>query len=58
MIPKNLMLFLRKVVFLYDYRDDWEKFNEITLLEKETFYSHLNMEDITDIDYMHADIVS
>ena len=58
MIPKNLMLFLRKVVFLYDYRDEWEKFNEITLLEKETFYSHLNMEDITDIDYMHADIVS
>ena len=58
MIPKNLMLFLRKVVFLYDYRDDWEKFNEITLLEKEKFYSHLNMEDITDIDYMHADIVS
>ena len=58
MIPKNLMLFLRKVVFLYDYRDDWEKFNEITLLEKEKFYSHLNMEDITDIDYIHTDIVS
>ena len=33
--------------------DDWEKFNE-TLLEKENFYSHLNMEDITDADYVHA----
>ena len=34
--------------------DDWEKFNETSLLEKENFYSHLNMEDITDADYVHA----
>ena len=34
--------------------DDWEKFNETTLPEKEGFYSHLNMEDITDADYAHA----
>ena len=34
--------------------DDWEKFNETSLLEKEDFYSHLNMEDITDADYVHA----
>ena len=34
--------------------DDWEKFNERTLPEKEEFYSNLNMEDITDADYMHA----
>ena len=27
--------------------DDWEKFNETTLPEKEEFYSNLNMEDIT-----------
>ena len=33
--------------------DDWEKFNE-TLPEKEEFYSHLNMEDIADADYVHA----
>ena len=33
--------------------DDWEKFNEILLPEKEDFYSHLNMEDITDADYVH-----
>ena len=34
--------------------DDWEKFYETTLLEKEKFYSNLNMDDITDADYMHA----
>ena len=34
--------------------DDWEKFNEITLPEKEEFYGNLNMEDITNADYMHA----
>ena len=34
--------------------DDWEKFNEISLPEKEEFYSHLNMEDIPDADYKHA----
>ena len=34
--------------------DDWEKFSEISLPEKEESYSHLNMEDITDADYVHA----
>ena len=33
--------------------DDWEKFSETSLTEKEDFYSHLNMEDITDADYKH-----
>ena len=33
---------------------DWEKFNEILLPKKEDFYSHLNMEDITYVDYAHA----
>ena len=28
--------------------------NKISFLEKEDFYSHLNMEDITDADYAHA----
>ena len=31
-----------------------EKFDEISLPEKEDFYSHLNTEDITDEDYVHA----
>ena len=30
------------------------KFNETTLPEKEEFYNNLNMEDITDEDYMHG----
>ena len=34
--------------------DDWERFNETTLPKKEDFYSHLNMEDITDADYAHT----
>ena len=34
--------------------NDWEKFNESSLPEKEDFYSHLNIEDITDADYAHT----
>ena len=45
---------LQKDVYLYEYIDDWEKFNNTSLNEKEDFYCHLNMEDITDADYMQA----
>ena len=38
--------------------DDWEKFNETSLPEKEEFYSNLIIEDITDADYIHAKRVS
>ena len=38
--------------------DDWEKFNEAKLSEKKEFYSNLNMEEITDADYMHGKRVS
>ena len=34
--------------------DDWENFKETPLPEKEGFYSHLNMEEITDADYTHT----
>ena len=37
--------------------DEWEKFNETSLPEKEDFCSHFNMEDITDADYAHPKIV-
>ena len=50
--------------------DDWEKFNDsknfrkfknwikkTSLPEKEDFYSHLNIEDITNADYEHVKIV-
>ena len=35
--------------------DDWEKYNKTSSPEKENFYSHLNIEDITDAYYMHAE---
>ena len=41
------------MVYPYDYMDDWEKFNETTLSEKEELSNNLNMEDIVDADYMH-----
>ena len=34
--------------------DDWDKFNETLLPEKDDFYSHLNMDDITDAYFAHA----
>ena len=38
--------------------NDWERFNEIALSEKEKLYSNLNMEDITDVDYACAKKIS
>ena len=49
-----IFLLLGKGIYLYEYMDDWEKFNETSLPVKEDFYSHLNMEDITDADYAHT----
>ena len=37
--------------------DIWERFSETSLPSKEDFYSNLNMEDISDIDYRHANNV-
>ena len=34
--------------------DSWERFNETLLPDKEAFYSEINLEDITDKDYEHA----
>ena len=45
---------LWKGLYSYEYIDDWEKFNEISLSEMQDFYSKLNMEDIPDADYMDA----
>ena len=50
----TFIIFLRKSVYSHEYMDDWETFNDISLPEKEDFYSHLNMEDNTDADYVHV----
>ena len=34
--------------------DSWERFNETSLPPKKSFYSELNLEDISDKDYLHA----
>ena len=47
------MLF-RKGVYPYEFMDDWKKFNETSLPDNKEFYSNLNMEDITDLDYNHV----
>ena len=53
----KFVLLLRKGVYRYEYMDSWERFSETSLPSKEDFYSNLNMEDITDIDYRHANNV-
>ena len=50
----TFVLFLRKGVYPYEYMDSWERFNETSLPDKKAFYSELNLEDITDKDYAHA----
>ena len=48
------ILLRRKGVYLYEYMDEWQKFNQTSLPEKEEFYSNLNMENITGADYIQA----
>ena len=50
---EKLDLMSKKGVYLYDFMDSFEKFNE-KLPSKEEFYSILNDEDITDDQYKHA----
>ena len=48
---KNKFILLLRVGV---YPHEWKKLNETSLPHKEDFYSHLNMEDITDADFVHA----
>ena len=47
-------LLLRKGVYPYEYMDSWKRFKEESLPDKESFYSELNKEGITDEGYAHA----
>ena len=53
MISKKLFCCEEKVFILMS---KWlnGKFQWTSLLEKEEFYNNLNMEDITDAEYVHA----
>ena len=53
----KFILLLRKGVYPYEYMDNWERFDETSLPDKETFYSSLNMKNIDDFDYRHGNNV-
>ena len=46
----KFILLLRTGLYPYEYMDEWKKFNETSLREKEEFYSNLNMQYITGAD--------
>ncbi|XP_072023229.1 uncharacterized protein [Amphiura filiformis] len=50
----QLNLLLRKGVYPYDHVNSLEKLQETSLPPKDTFYSKLNEEHISDEDYEHA----
>ena len=50
----RFILLLQKGLYLYEYMDSWERFNETSLPDKKYFYSDLNLEDIIDKDYLHV----
>ena len=53
-ILTNLFCYSERVFCPYEYMDSWQIFDETSLPDKEAFYSNLNMEDITDVDYRHG----
>ena len=55
-LDKFIML-LRKGVYPCEYIDEWDKFNEKVLPGKESFYSNLTLENISETDYAHANNV-
>ena len=53
----TLILLLRKGIYPYEYMKTWKRFDEASLPDKKIFCSSLNVEDITDVDYRHAERV-
>ena len=50
----KLVLLLRKGVYPYEYMQSWERFNETSLPPKKSFCGELNLENISDKEYFHA----
>ena len=53
----KFVMLLRKGVYPYEYMDGWDKLNQTSIPRKESFYSNLTMENITETDYIHANNV-
>ena len=53
----KFILLLRKGVYPYEYMDSLQRFDELSLPDKEAFYGNLSMEVITDADYRHRKTV-
>ena len=51
---EKFRLMTRKGVYPCEYIDGWKKFEETSLPPKDAFYCRLNMKDISDHDYGHA----
>ena len=50
----SFVLPLQKGVYPYEYMDSSEKIDETALPSKEAFYSNLNLDNMSDEDYAHA----
>ena len=50
----TFVLLSKKTLYRYEYTDEWKKFDETALSKKEEVYNNLNMEDNTDVNYMHG----
>ena len=51
---ENSHLLKQKGVYCYEYTDNWEKYKETKLPNKEKFYSSLNDTNLSDDDYKRA----
>ena len=50
-------MLLRNGVYPSEYMDGWDKLNETSIPSKESFYSNLTMENISERGYRHANNV-
>ena len=50
----NFFLLLGKGYYSFEDADSWEKIDETTIPPTEIFYSELNLEGISDADYVHV----
>lgn len=55
--PDEVQLLLRKQVYPYDYMDSERRFAETQLPPKAAFFNALTDEDISEVDYIHAQTV-